>query len=244
MKTFSNSYIDSIIEKTVNIINSNNFLFDKVSSVISSAIIDNAILHTFGCGHSAFVASDVCYRAGSFALINFLGLLPGKGGLIAATDAENEDWRAEEIIKKGCVSSKDIVIVVSNSGSSKLIQSIIKHIKYKNARIICITGCNDNPLAQNSDFCIVTNIPQEDCALNSKQIKYGPLSSIISNLILNMIITSTIEKLIKRNFDPFIFKSVHLPNGKTDNQVIIDKFKDRIPSWQHSNIVDGDNNEK
>ncbi len=51
---------------------------------------------------------------------------------------------------------KDVLIIISNSGASKLLLDIMEEAKIKNVTMIAITNNDQSPIAKSSDFHITT----------------------------------------------------------------------------------------
>lgn len=207
------------------------------SEKLVSALAANCKLHTFGCGHSALVAAEVCYRAGGLAPVNFLGLLPGDAGFVAATQAEADIWRAKELVKNGNVISGDMAVVVSHSGGSPLVLAMVEEVHAKGASIIAVTRCGDTPLARKADLVLATGAPKDDCALSANSHRIGSMSSLLAGALLNALITSTAERLLSTGVETLVFKSVHSPNGAHHNQVIMNKLGEQVTCWHRNNPV-------
>ncbi len=91
---------------------------DKAAEAVANAVAQDGLVHTFGTGHSHMVAEEIVYRAGSLAPVNAI-LEPSLTGDQQVTKSEYtermEGW-GEIIVDYQQVSTKDVMIVISNSG--------------------------------------------------------------------------------------------------------------------------------
>ena len=66
----------------------------------------------------------------------------------------------------GMITPNDVVIAVSNSGSSEELLTIVPLVKRQGARLIAITGNPRSPLAQEADAHLNAGVTEEACPLN------------------------------------------------------------------------------
>ena len=106
----------------------------------------------------------------------------------------------------GQIRSKDVVILISNSGQSEELKNIIKYVtRNKNIKLIGITSKKDSILYRNSDVAfLMPNI--KEAGLEN----IVPTSSTTAQLALGDAIAITCMKV--KNFTKFDFKKIH-PSG-------------------------------
>ena len=66
----------------------------------------------------------------------------------------------------GMITPNDVMIAVSNSGSSEELLTIVPIVKRRGARLIAITGNPRSPLAQEADAHLNAGVSEEACPLN------------------------------------------------------------------------------
>jgi arabinose-5-phosphate isomerase len=66
----------------------------------------------------------------------------------------------------GKVTQDDVVIVLSNSGSTAEVKQLLPYLKKIGSKIIALTGNADSPLAKYSDVVLDVSVKQEACPLN------------------------------------------------------------------------------
>ena len=106
----------------------------------------------------------------------------------------------------GQIRSKDVVILISNSGQSEELKNIIKYVtRNKNIKLIGITSKKNSILYRNSDVAfLMPNI--KEAGLEN----IVPTSSTTAQLALGDAIAITCMKV--KNFTKFDFKKIH-PSG-------------------------------
>lgn len=66
----------------------------------------------------------------------------------------------------GMITPEDVVIALSNSGSSEEVLTIVPLVKRQGARLIAMTGRPDSPLAREADAHLDAAVAEEACPLN------------------------------------------------------------------------------
>ena len=66
----------------------------------------------------------------------------------------------------GMITPEDVVIALSNSGSSEELLTIVPLVKRQGARLIAMTGKPDSPLAREADAHLDAGVTEEACPLN------------------------------------------------------------------------------
>lgn len=113
----------------------------------------------------------------------------------------------------GMINSEDLVIIISNSGSSEEIINIIQPIKNIGAKIIAFTGNLESPLAINSDMVLYTGVEKEACPLN-----IAPTASTTALTVMGDAIAIALMKL--RDFQSKDFAKYH-PGGALGKKLLL-----------------------
>ena len=66
----------------------------------------------------------------------------------------------------GMITPEDVVIALSNSGTSEEVLTIVPLVKRQGARLIAMTGKSDSPLARQADAHLEAAVAEEACPLN------------------------------------------------------------------------------
>ncbi len=117
----------------------------------------------------------------------------------------------------GMVRANDVLLIVSNSGSSQEILRIIPPIKQLKCPIIALTGNIQSPLAQEADYVLDASVEKEACPLG-----LAPTTSTTATLLMgDALVVCLIEK---RNFKADDFALNH-PGGALGKRLLV-KVKD------------------
>ncbi len=106
----------------------------------------------------------------------------------------------------GMIMEGDIVIAISNSGSTDELLRLIPNLQYRGIKVIAMTGDMDSLLANNADYVINIAVKREACPLN-----LAPTSSTTATLVMGDALAIALMRL--RNFKKEDFAKHH-PGGK------------------------------
>tara|TARA_B100000579_G_C22771810_1_gene824348 strand:- start:718 stop:1446 length:729 start_codon:yes stop_codon:yes gene_type:complete len=236
MKNFSLSYaskINLLLKKIVK--EERNKLVD-CARLIRDSYKKGGQLYIFGTGHSRLLGEESFHRAGGFAAacpirddnLNF------SKGAKNATKLERTPLVAEKAIKKYKLTSKDILMIVSNSGVNHAPVEAALYAKNKKIKTIAITSYKFSKKAPLSklkkklyeivDIYIDNKIPPGDSIIKINKFSVAPASTITGSFILNSILIEVAEMLKNEKIFPFYISS-NMPKAKENNQILEKKFK-------------------
>lgn len=112
----------------------------------------------------------------------------------------------------GMINYNDVVLAISNSGSSTEVVQLLPSIKKIGAKIIALTGNPDSPLGRVADIVLDTAVEKEACPMN-----IAPTSSTTAQLVMGDALT--IALLEKRDFKPENFAVYH-PGGALGKRLL------------------------
>ena len=112
----------------------------------------------------------------------------------------------------GMVYRDDIVIAISNSGSSQEVLDILPSIKRIGATLIAMTGNRNSILAKEDEYVLDIGIENEDCPLD-----LAPTSSTTATLVMGDALTVALIK--RRDFKPEKFALYH-PGGALGRRLL------------------------
>lgn len=112
----------------------------------------------------------------------------------------------------GMIYKDDIVIAISNSGSSREVLDLIPSINKIGAKIIAMTGNKNSLLGQAADLVLDIGIEKEACPMN-----LAPTSSTTATLVMGDALT--VSLIEKRNFKPENFALYH-PGGALGRRLL------------------------
>jgi arabinose-5-phosphate isomerase len=113
----------------------------------------------------------------------------------------------------GMIMNGDVIIALSNSGTSEEILSILPVIRRLDIRIIAMTGNPQSPLATAADFHIDTGVDKEACPLG-----LAPTSSTTAALVMGDALA--VALLEARGFTAEDFARSH-PGGRLGKRLLV-----------------------
>jgi arabinose-5-phosphate isomerase len=160
-------------------------LFEEIVELLNAS---KARIVISGIGKSAIVAQKIV------ATFNSTG---SPSVFLHAADAIHGDL--------GIIEANDIVIIISKSGESPEIKTLIPLIRNFGNTIIGMVGNSNSFLAQNSHYCINTYIEEEACPIN-----LAPTTSTTAQMVMGDVLAICLMKL--KGFQSADFAKFH-PGG-------------------------------
>ena len=165
-----------------------NQLNDQFVNVVNLILNSNGKVIITGIGKSAIVSMKIS------STLNSTGT---SSVFLHAADAMHGDL--------GLVNPSDLIIIISNSGSSNEIKDLVPHLKKRGNIIVSITGNLNSFLANKSDYILSCFVEEEACPNN-----LAPTSSTTSQMALGDALAVSLLKL--RGFKTEDF-AIHHPGG-------------------------------
>jgi len=128
----------------------------------------------------------------------------------------------------GVISKKDTILLISNSGCTPEIISILPNLKKIGCSILSLCGSKKSRICEDSDISLSINIKKEACPLN-----LAPTSSTSVTLVLGDIIAIILMKM--RNFKSEEFAKNH-PGGRLGKNLNL-KIKDIMRSGKDIPLI-------
>jgi arabinose-5-phosphate isomerase len=112
----------------------------------------------------------------------------------------------------GMINYNDIVLAISNSGSSAEVIQLLPSIQTIGAKIIALTGNENSPLGKAADIILNIGVEKEACPMN-----IAPTSSTTATLLMGDALT--VALIEKRDFKPENFAVYH-PGGALGRRLL------------------------
>lgn len=195
---------NEILEEAKRIIKSEIASVERLLSTIQSTEIEKAVrlcqnakkCIVTGVGKSGAIAVKI---AATFSSVGTPAMF------LHPTDALHGDI--------GIVENGDVAIVLSNSGTTNELLTLIPFLKGKGAKVISIVGTLDSPIAAMSDAVLDATVDSEACSLN-----LAPSNSTTVALVLGDVLALTTMKA--KNFTPTDFAKSH-PMGQLGKSLTV-----------------------
>jgi arabinose-5-phosphate isomerase len=170
-----------------------------------------------GVGKSGLIAKKIAATFASTGTPAFF---------VHATEASHGDL--------GMITGGDVVIALSNSGTTEELIEVLPAIRRRGSIIVGITGKLDSPLAKQSDFVLDGSVEKEACPLN-----LAPTASTTAALALGDALAVVVLK--SRGFSEEDFAMSH-PGGALGRRLLthvrdVMRTGDRIPTVKPSDSL-------
>ena len=219
---------------------------ERAAEIIADAIANDGLLYTFGTGHSHVIAEDVAYRAGGLAPVDAIlePSLTGHQQVFKSEFMERVEGMAEVILDYYEISSKDALVVISNSGRNAAPVEMAELAKARGVPVIAVTSLahskgttsrlsGGKKLYQVADVVIDNGCPKGDCLLrlDGLQQPVGAGSGVAGMFIVHAIIVQTIQNLLDRGIQPPVFMSGNIDGSEEFNRPFLERYKGRVRLW-------------
>jgi uncharacterized phosphosugar-binding protein len=206
----------------------------KAALLISESIRNGGILQAFGSGHSYAGAIEVCGRAG--------GLIPSKVIRDRAEGLyESIEGNAPFLMRKVDIQPNDVVIIISNSGRNPMSIEMADYIKKKGVKLIVVTALEVSKssssrhssgklLYEFADVVLDNQSSFGDAALDVEGLdsRICGTSSFSTCLLLQQAIYEAVKDMLEKGYEPPVYKSANIDGGREFNNVLEQKYGDRI----------------
>lgn len=234
-------YLSTVMERLALAIEVESDVIRQAGEAIAHSFSNDGLLYIFGSGHSHIFAEEAFFRAGGSARICPILKPPFMlhEGALRSTRLERESGHAEEILAGYELdASKDIMLVVSNSGKNLVPLEVALEAKRRGLRILAITSREYSALAKPgqsladiADIVLDNHCPPGDALvdLSPGLPKIGPGSSVIGLALLNAIIVDALGRVAQNGSTPEIFRSAGIEGAASHNDIYAKEFEHRIP---------------
>ena len=237
----SSRYLASVMEKLASAVEEEREAIHQAGEAIAESFAKDGLLYIFGSGHSHIFAEEAFFRAGGAARICPILKPPFMlhEGALESTRLERESGHANEILAGYELdASKDVMLVVSNSGKNLVPLEVATEAKRRGLQVLAITSREYSALAEPghslvdiADIVLDNHCPPGDALVELRPglPKIGPGSSVIGLALLNAVIVDALGRLAQNGATPEIFRSAGIEGAASHNEVYAKEFGHRIP---------------
>ncbi len=221
---------------------------EEAAQLCSGAIAQDGLVHLFGSGHSRMAVEEMYPRYGSFpgfhpmvelSLSNHYQVV-GSNGQRQAMFIENVEGLGRVILENFELDgAKDIMLVVSAGGTNRVPVEIALEARERGLPVIAITSVEHSRrstgrhssgrrLFEVADVVIDTCTPPGDAAvtIDGLETPVGPLTSVASLTIINMIKCSVAERLTIAGKPPKVITSSLLVGQAQADELMEQSYRD------------------
>jgi uncharacterized phosphosugar-binding protein len=216
---------------------------EKAAGAVAQALLGDGMIYTFGTGHSHMLAEELFYRAGGLVRVYPIMDDPLMLHINASRSSKMErlPGYAQTLLEDGPNPKEgDVLFIFSNSGRNAVPLEMAVEAKKRGVTTVCITNLTHSGqvtsrhtsgkrLYELCDIVIDNCGCVGDAAIRVGDQVCGPTSTAIGAAILQAIVCSTVEEMLRRGASPEVFCSSNVDGGDAINQVYIDKYRKEIP---------------
>jgi uncharacterized phosphosugar-binding protein len=216
----------------------------SAAQAVSDSIASGGTIFAFGCGHSALLAQEIFYRAGSLMLVNVIfgpGNLLHERPVTLTSQMERLEGYSKLLADANDIRSGDVVIVISTSGRNPVPIEMAIAAGDRGATVIALTSslysgavASRHPSGKKlADFAHITLDHMAEPGDAVVEIagfpeRVGPTSGPIGAALLHAVVVQAIANLLERGVQPPVFLSGNLPGGDEHNARLLQQYRDRI----------------
>ena len=237
-------YIDAVEDTLRRAFETDGGAFRQASDAIASCIEKKHSVYVFGCSHAGILAEEVFYRTGGLAVINpifFPGFALSTRPITMTSQLERLPGLGKIIIEQNRLADGDVLIIHSVSGRNTVPVEMALEAKKLGVTVIAITNLAYSSAVTSRhesgkrlfEVCpiVIDNCGTVgDAAITMEGLPepIGPTSTVVGTALLNALVISSVEKLLKKNITPPVFLSANLDGGDEHNQKIFKEYKEQI----------------
>ena len=219
---------------------------ESAAHIVADAIAGDGILYTFGTGHSHVVAEDVAFRAGGLVPVDAIleASLTGHEKVRQSEYMERVEGMAAVIIEYYGLTSRDALVVISNSGRNAAPIEMAQLAQERHVPVIAITSLahsqgttsrhsSGKKLYQIADVVIDNLCPKGDAMITMEglPVPVGAGSGVAGMFIMHTIIVQAIQDLLERGVQPPVTMSGNLDGADEFNNALLRRYQGRIKIW-------------
>ena len=215
---------------------------EKAAKMCAEALKRGGYLFTFGTGHSHLLALEIFYRAGGLARVWPIldeSLMLHKGAA-ESSQIERTSGLGRRLLDNTGADSRSVLILISNSGCNTVAVEMAEAAKEKGIRTVALTSLahsarmtsrhpQGHKLKDVCDVVLDNGGCFGDAAVDLGTVRTGPTSTVLGAMLLQAVVSRTVELCLKNGTDPEVFTSANTPEGDRINETLINRYRGLIP---------------
>lgn len=205
----------------------------KAAEMILETVEQEGNFYVFGSGHSHMIAEELYTRAGGLSFVQailppelMLHQMPRK-----STNLERLSGYAKAIMDLYPISSKDTLLIISNSGRNNVPIEVCLEAQQKGAKVIALTSLRHSSsvssrhsggknLYQLADLVLDNQAELGDASFYVETVEapVAGISDFIGIAIVQSLVVAITDLMVKKGQTPPILRSANVDQGDQYNQ--------------------------
>lgn len=236
-------YVKGTIDKIIQATEKQEDKLIELSKILTETVKNNGVLHVLGTGHSHMISEEIFYRAGGPLFVNPI-LEPNlmlHEDPVKSTRLERLPGYASAILEDVDFNSNDVFLIISNSGRNPVPVEAALYAMERDVFTVSLSSFahsesvesrheSGKKLMEITDMALDNYGEIGDALLELEDYgtMYGATSSAVGVVLVQTLISLTIERLASEGIEPPLMRSANLDDSDETNIELVAKYKDRI----------------
>ncbi len=211
----------------------------RAAQMVADTLAADGLIYLFGCGHSHLLGLDCFYRAGGLANVSAMldTDLMLHNGAAKSSVMEKISGIAPSILKRYCLTPKDLLIVISTSGKNAVPVELALAARQQGIPTVGIASSDylqdkgQTPMLQECvDLFIDNRVPHGDAVMTlpGVDVPMGSVSTAAGSFILQAVLLEGAGEAAERGVAVPVYRSGNVPGGADHNRGLVDRYLPRI----------------
>ncbi len=233
------TYYDQIVGLLTEVKDTQRQPMTRAAELVADTLAADGLVYIFGCGHSHLLGLDCFYRAGGLANVSAMldTDLMLHNGAAKSSVMEKMSGIAPSILRRYCLTDKDMLIVISTSGKNAVPTELAQAARAKGVRTVGIAASSyfadkkDAPMLHECvDIHIDNRVPHGDAVMNVPGVDtpMGSVSTATGSFILHAVLLEGARLAAERGVAVPAYRSGNVEGGPEHNRALVDRYLPRI----------------
>lgn len=237
------TYYHKVLELMALMMEDQGFNIERTANIFADCIARDGLIFVFGCGHSHMLAEEMFYRAGGLAPVSAIlqeDLMLHRNAA-KSSQFEQQEGFTPPLLDSFCITQNDVLLIISSSGVNPAPVDLALAAHKKGVKVIGIGSfayvlekarhSSGKQLNQVVDLFLDNHTPLGDATVRPKGSNVedtGPVSTLLSVLLVESIVVQTVEELFARGIEVPVYRSGNVQGGGEINRALINRYRGRI----------------
>ncbi len=233
------AYYDKIVGLLADVRDTQRQPMQAAAAMVADTLAADGLVYIFGCGHSHLLGLDCFYRAGGLANVSAMldTDLMLHNGAAKSSVMEKMSGIADSILRRYCLTDKDMLIVISTSGKNAVPVELAQAARAHGIRTVGIAASSyfrDKKAApmlhECVDLLIDNRVPHGDAVMDVPGVDtpMGSVSTAAGSFILQSVLLEGARLAAERGVAVPAYRSGNVEGGPEHNRGLVDRYLPRI----------------